>query len=98
MVSNKRMTLRTSNLIQGGSHGVVHPGFDGGVKKWFLLSYHASILVAGLLGKERWNELEELSWRAVRVHGERSWICSICHSSATKIGIAVQTGAGLVSE
>jgi hypothetical protein len=41
------------------------PSFDRAVKR-FLLAYHEGVSIAGLPGKERRNDLEELSWQAVR--------------------------------
>jgi hypothetical protein len=40
------------------------PGFGHAVKG-FLLAYHAGVSIAALPGKERRNDLEEISWQAV---------------------------------
>jgi hypothetical protein len=48
----------------GVSHSDLHTNFDRAIKL-FILAYHAGVSIAGLPGKERRNNLEELSWQPV---------------------------------
>jgi hypothetical protein len=57
---------------QDALHCAMHLSFDYTVKR-FLLAYHAGVSVGGLAGKERRNDLEELSWQAVRARG---WVAT----------------------
>jgi len=45
----------------GVSHSDLH-NFDRAIER-FILAYHAGVSIAGLSGKERRSDLEELSWQ-----------------------------------
>jgi hypothetical protein len=81
---------------QDALHRAMHPSFDH-TAKWFLLVYHAGVSVAGLLGNERRNDLEELSWQPVCARGWQQRLLDLFHwhDSAIRIGIVVQAGPAL---
>ena len=53
---------REENL--GVRRTVLHRSLDRAIKN-FILAYQMPVGVAGLPAKEKWDELEELSWQAV---------------------------------